>query len=32
MRVSARKCFDRRFHADQAVESLLQVMTHPPNP
>jgi glycosyltransferase involved in cell wall biosynthesis len=32
MRVNARKCFDRRFHVDQAVESLLQVMTHPPNP
>jgi len=32
MRVNARNCFDRRFHADQAVESLLQVMAHPPNP
>jgi glycosyltransferase involved in cell wall biosynthesis len=32
MRVNARNCFDRRFHVDQAVESLLQVMAHPTNP
>ena len=32
MRMNARKSFDRRFHVDQAVESLLHVMTHPPKP
>lgn len=30
MRANARKCFDRRFHIDRAVESLLQVLTHFP--
>jgi glycosyltransferase involved in cell wall biosynthesis len=29
MRTSARKCFERRFHIDDATESLLQILAEP---